>query len=146
MAKKSTPSGVMRKLSVLSLLLCAACSLNAQTNEVPKRTLSLDECVAIALDHNLTIQITRYNPMIAGYSLAGIYGDYEPTLSLSVIHDYSLSPGGVDDQGRPFGGTESESDRLSGGLQGLLPLGTTYNLGGSFSDRVDDQPLFGEFE
>lgn len=136
----------MRNLTVLSLVFCMAFSLKAQTNAVTTRTLSLDECIAIALEHNLTIQITRYNPMIAQFTLAGSYGGYEPTLSLSVQHDYSQSPGGVDDQGRPFGGTETESDRISGGLQGLLPLGTTYNLGGSFSDRVDDQPLFGEFE
>ena len=129
----------MRKLSVLSLLLCAACSLNAQTNEVPKRTLSLDECIAIALEHNLTIQITRYNPMIAGYSLAGTYGDYEPTLSLSGQHDSSISPGGIDSEGRRFEGTEAESDRISGGLQGFLPWGTTYSLGGSFNDQTVDR-------
>jgi len=129
----------MRKLSVLPLIVCAACSLNAQTNEVPKRTLSLDECIAIALDHNLTIQITRYNPMIAGYSLAGVYGDYEPTLSMSGQHDSSISPGGIDSEGRRFEGTEAESDRISGGLQGYLPWGTTYGLGASFNDQTVDR-------
>jgi outer membrane protein TolC len=136
----------MRNLTLLSVLLCAALSVEAQTNGVTTRALSLEDCITVALEHNLTIQITRYNPMIAQYTLAGSYGEYEPTLSLSVEHDYSLSPGGVDDQGRPFGGTESESDRISGGFQGFLPFGTFYNLGAGFSDRVDDQPGFGKFE
>jgi outer membrane protein TolC len=130
----------MRRLTVLSMLLCAACSLKAQTKELPQRALSLEECIVIALDHNLTIQITRYNPMMARYSLAGIYGDYEPTLSLSGQHDESLSPGGVDDQGRPFVGTETENDRISGGLQGYLPWGTTYSLGAGFNDTIVDRP------
>src|SRR5688572_12183587 len=146
MAKKSTPSGAMRNFSILSLFLCAVLSLKAQTSTVQSRALSLEDCITVALEHNLTIQITRYNPMIAQYSLAGSYGDYEPTLSLSVQHDYSLSPGGVDDEGRPFGGNETDVDRISGGFQGLLPFGTTYNLGAGFSDRIDDQPLIGEFE
>lgn len=129
----------MRKLTVLSMLLCAACLLKAQTNGVTTRALSLEECIAIALDHNLTIQITRYNPMIAGYSLAGSYGDYEPTLSLSGQHDYSLSPGGIDSEGRRFEGTEAEANRIGGGLQGFLPWGTTYSLGGSLNDQTVDR-------
>ena len=136
----------MRNFSILFLLLCAVLPLKAQTNSVQSRALSLEDCITIALEHNLTIQITRYNPMIAQYSLAGSYGDYEPTLTLSAQHDYSLSPGGVDDEGRPFGGNETDVDRISGGLQGLLPLGTVYSLGANFADRIDDQPLVGEFE
>jgi outer membrane protein TolC len=140
MAKKFTLFREMKTPTILSLLLCATLTLEAQTNGVQPRALSLEECIAIALEHNLTIQITRYNPMIASYSLAGIYGDYEPTLSLSSQHDYSLSPGGVDAEGRGFVGTETEVDRIGGGLQGLLPWGTTYNLGASFSDRTDERP------
>ncbi len=140
MTKNFTLSGAMRKATVLSLLVCAALSYEARAGEAPQRALSLEDCVAIALEHNLTIQITRYNPMIARYALAGSYGDYEPTLSLSGIHDYRISPGGVDSEGRSFEGTETEVDRISGGLQGYLPWGTTYSLGASFADQNVDRP------
>lgn len=124
------------------MLIGAACCLKAQTNPIPARTLSLEDCIAIALEHNLTIQITRYNPMIAGYTLAGNYGAYEPTLSLSGQHDSSVSPGGIDTQGRRFEGNDTDSDRIGGGLEGILPWGTTYSLGAGFNDSTVERTFF----
>ena len=103
---------------------------------VLERWMSLQDCIAIALEHNFTIQIARYNPQIARYNLWGSYGVYDPNFSASVNHTYNLSPGGVDAQGRPFVGSESESDNLQAGLQGLLPWGLSYNLGGSANDQT----------
>src|SRR5207237_6146224 len=78
-------------------------------------------------------------PEIALYNLNISYAGYDPTFSLAGEHDYSLSPGGIDAQGRSFGGTSSETDRLSTGLRGLLPWGLTYDLGGSLGDRTGTQ-------
>jgi outer membrane protein len=103
---------------------------------VLERWMSLQDCIAIALEHNFTIQIARYNPQIARYNLWGSYGVYDPNFSASVDHTFNLSPGGVDAQGRPFVGSQSESDNLQAGLQGLLPWGMTYNLGGSANDQT----------
>ena len=109
----------------------------ATTNTpVAERWMSLQDCIEIALQHNFTIQIARYNPQIARYNLWGAYGAYDPVFTASVDHSYNLSPGGVDAQGRPFVGTESEADTLRSGLSGLLPWGLTYSLGGSASDQT----------
>ncbi|HWD92893.1 MAG TPA: TolC family protein [Verrucomicrobiae bacterium] len=104
------------------------------------RKMSLQDCIQVALEHNFTIKIARYNPALARYNLWGSYGVYDPTFSASYDHTYNLSPGGIDQQGRFFSGVESESDNLSGGLAGMLPWGLNYNLGVSASDQKGTQP------
>ena len=112
----------------------------AESGSSQRQVMTLEDCVRAALEHNLNLQIARYGPRIAHYTLDASYGGYDPSFSLSGEHDYSLSPGGVDAQGRPFQGTESESDRLSSGFQGLLPWGLFYNVGGSLSDQTTLRP------
>src|SRR5436190_19032440 len=109
----------MRILGILAFALAAgALAALAQTNAPEIRKLSLADCIEIALHHNLDVQISRYDPEIDRYALLGIYGAYEPTVSFSGEHDYNRSPGGIDPQGRPFGGTEAEADSFSLGLSG----------------------------
>jgi len=106
------------------------------STNVTERWMSLQDCIEVALKHNFTIQIGRYNPAIARYNLWGSYGVYDPNFTASVDHSFNLSPGGIDAQGRPFVGTESEGDTIQSGLSGLLPWGTTYSLGLNASDQT----------
>src|SRR5437899_10772439 len=130
----------MRTLrNTLAGLCVAAVAASAQTTDSITTSLTLEECIQTALQHNLDVQIKRYTPEIARYNLNSSYSGYDPTFSFGGEHDYSLSPGGIDAQGRPFGGTSSETDRLSTGLRGLLPWGLTYDLGGSLGDRTGTQ-------
>ena len=136
---KQSPSP-MRTLRITLAGFCVAVvAASAQTTDSITNSLTLEECIQTALQHNFDVQIKRYNPEIARYNLNSSYGGYDPTFSFSGEHDYSLSPGGIDAQGRPFGGTSSETDRLSTGLRGLLPWGLTYDLGGSLGDRTGTQ-------
>jgi outer membrane protein len=154
-------SGSMKRIGIfLAAVLCGFSTLAQETNaasggapkyssvpvpdralattnsQVTERWMSLQDCIETALQHNLGIQIARYNPEIARYNLWGSYGAYDPNFSASVNHTYNLQPGGVDAQGRPFVGSESEADILRSGLSGVLPWGTVYNLGGSTSDQT----------
>ena len=110
------------------------------TTNKPSRPLSLNDCIELALKHNFTIQIARFNPNLARYTLWGSYGVYDPTLNASVTHDYSLSPGGIDAQGRSFSGVESDTDNIRSGLSGMLPWGLNYNLGVQASDQTGNRP------
>ena len=116
--------------------------MTARAEAEQRRPLSLEECIRIALEHNFDIQITRLDPELAGFTLSGSYGSYDPTLSFGATHDYNLSPGGLDDQNRVYLGTESESDNLTGGLNGLLPWGLNYSLGIRMSDRYGSTPIY----
>lgn len=104
------------------------------------RVLSLDDCIKIALEHNLNVQISQLDPEVAGFSLKSSYAGYDPVFSLSGRHSYEISPGGLDDQGRLYIGTESEVDSFAGSIGGLLPWGTRYTFGASVNDRYGDAP------
>src|SRR5580765_8419681 len=102
----------------LSLIVVATIR-GAESDSAATRSMTLEECIQTALEHNFDVQIKRYDPAIARYNLNMSYAGYDPTFSFSGEHDYTLSPGGIDEQGRPFGGTDSETDRFSTGLRGL---------------------------
>src|SRR5690348_10677586 len=76
--------------------------LSGAKNATNERKLSLEECIEIALRHNLDVQIRRLSPDIARYTLRANYGSYDPSLSFSGEHDFNQSAGGVDAEGRPF--------------------------------------------
>ena len=85
----------MRRIRILLLLMGLTVSVLAQTN-TEVRTLSLEDCLHIALEHNLDVQIKRYDPEISRFTLGVAYGIYDPTFATSGGHDYSQSAGGFD--------------------------------------------------
>jgi outer membrane protein TolC len=132
-------------LLLLPLLAMRADSVEEQvrarlTERQGERVLALEDCIKLALENNLDVQISRLDPEVAGFQLRATYSSYDPSFSLSGEHSYQLSPGGLDDQGRTFAGTESETDTFAGSLSGLLPWGTVYNFGATLSDRYGTAP------
>src|SRR5437899_4172670 len=111
----------MRILGMLALVLGSAVAASAQTNAPETRKLALADCIEIALHHNFDVQVTRYDPELDRYALLGSYGAYDPAFTFSGQHSFNRSPGGVDPQGREFGGTETEADSVSAGFSGYLP-------------------------
>ena len=130
----------MRLLQGLLVLMVAGSTGLAQTEGREVRKLSLEDSIAIALQHNLDIQIRQYDPEIVHFNLGAVYGSYDPIFSAAGDHDYNQSPGGFDPQGRPFGGTETESDSFRSALQGILPWGLAYNLGVNLTDTYGTRP------
>jgi outer membrane protein TolC len=93
------------------------------------RQLSLHDCIELALKHNLDLQFDRYDPQISFYGLRADYGAYDPVLTLSGKHDYSESGSQLLSGGFTIPGAISDDNSFSSGISGLLPWGTTYNLG-----------------
>ncbi len=110
--------------------------------ENPSRTLSLDQCVQMALERNLDVQIRRYDPEVAQFNLTVSYAVYEPVLGVQASRSSEQQPGGFDDQNRPFNGSSSDSDSFSGSIGGQLPWGMSYDLGGGFNNTYGDRPEF----
>jgi outer membrane protein len=133
-------SAAMKLFGIVSLFIATTATVVAQTNAPETRKLSLAECIEISLEHNFDVQIVRFNPQIARYTLAGSYGAYDPSLSLSGQHENSTQPGGVDTQGRIFAGSEAQINSFAAGLNGVLPWGMNYNLGASASDQWGTKP------
>ena len=130
----------MRLFGIFLVLVGATMAPPGRADTATNRNLSLEDCVQIALQHNLDVQIHRLNPDLSRLSLRAAYGAYDPNFSISGEHNYSQSPGGYDAQGRHYTGTESDVNQGNAGFSGLLPWGLTYTLGGSMSDTYGLYP------
>ncbi len=117
-------------------------TLDAGEPGQPVRTLSLEQCVQMALERNLDVQIRRYDPEVSRFNVSISYAVYEPVLGLQYSRNGEQQPGGFDDQNRPFSGSESDTDSFSGGINGLLPWGMEYQLGGGLNNTYGDRPEF----
>jgi outer membrane protein TolC len=113
-------------------------SLALETNvPVNARQLSLQDCIQLTLQHNIELQIDRYNPQIALYALKAAYAPYDPTAAFSGQHSHSKS-GPVFLGTNIIGGTVSDQDSFSTSVGGLLPFGTSYRLTGTTADTVQN--------
>ncbi len=136
------------KTLILGILTAAFWVTAAQEGEAERRPLTLRECIQLAIQNNLELQIERYNPQLALFGLKGSYGAYDPTLALSGQHRYSKS-GETLFQGRyPVPGQKTETDSFNSSVGGLLPWGTRYNLSATATDtdgtRFEFDPLLGQ--
>ncbi len=137
---KAQNSGFMKYFSVVIFYAWLAVAASAQTNPTLEATntvpngskMSLQDCVAEALKHNLDVQIQRYNPAIDLYDLRASYGTaYDPTLSASGSHNFNVQPGGFFD-GLPLPSETIKIDTFSSGISGELPLtGLQYDFSGN---------------
>jgi outer membrane protein len=93
-------------------------------------SLTLDEAIRLALEHNLDLQVARYTPLIAEYDRRALYGAYDPTFTAGIRRDNNLrEAGGLNlNTGNTTPGTRSRSYGGDLGLGGLLPSGATYDL------------------
>jgi outer membrane protein TolC len=130
----------MRLFGILLALAGTTLGLFGQTNTLETRKLTLEDCIQVALEHNLDVKIKRFNPEISRFTLRAAYGPYDPSLSVSGGHDYSVSPGGITSQGLNYPGTEMDINNFSSTLSGMLPWGTTYSFGAQASDTYGTEP------
>ena len=125
----------MRKF-VLSLSLSCLVGLvnvSAQTNQY---SMSLDEAVRRAIEHNFEVRIENFNPEIERYRLEGAYSAYVPNFQSSIIYDSNTTEGGLNRvTGEPFPASTTENTTVSAGLKGLLPFGLTYDVSPDISHR-----------
>jgi outer membrane protein len=124
----------MKIFSVVSVFFLAVLTVAAQTNTDAgaTRAMSLQDCVQEALQHNLDLQIQRYNPQISLYSLNANYGGYDPTFNFSGTHAYNDS-GTEFQNGQHVAGSDYNEDSFSSSFNGSTPWGMTYELGGNVS-------------
>ena len=130
----------MRILRAALCLIVFSLAAGAQPPTPVVRQLSLDDCIVITVQHDLRLQIARYDPIIARFTLAGGYGAYDPAFDFSGQHQYARSANGVDSEGRPLPGRETDQNIFSTGVGGLLPWGLNYRLQADASDRSDFRP------
>jgi len=126
----------MRLLTILLTLAGASMAALAQPKATEVRKISLEECIQDALKRNFDLQIARYNPPMALADLRAAYAGWDPNLSLSGNHNFSLSGGGFNATTVTNLTPPSISDRNSfnSALGGLTPWGLSYSLQGGVSE------------
>lgn len=127
----------MKKIGIILFLAASLAGLSAQTNAAAARPMSLTDCFAAALKHNLDVQIEQTVPQVSLYNLQAAYGGYDPTLSLSGQHDHDRFGGAVTNG-------FSNDDTFKSDIGGSLPLGTTYDLFGNVQDTPTEESSSGQ--
>ena len=136
----------LQKLALGALVATtAALPGSAQTpaQKATTRTLTLQECIQLALQHNLSLQISRIDPQRSFYDLEASYQVYDPTLTGSYNYVDRTSPAGViPGSSVPLPPSKSKIDSFGLGLGGTLPTdtGLQYDL---TSGNSYQRPLFG---
>jgi len=111
---------------------------SAQTPMPPRRNwvVGSDELIRIALTNNLSILISAVQPNIDQYSLNGLYGAYEPSLTFNATHSYdSFPPGIFASAGLYYPSTTEQINSYTPGLTGATPWGLSYSFTGPLSEQ-----------
>jgi outer membrane protein TolC len=122
----------MKRSGLIWGLLCCAVAAQAQSNKL--QSLTLEQAIQMAIEHNLNLKIQRYIPELDQFTLGAAYGTaYEPAFNVTNRESFSANPG------RIFNGIQSPAQNLNdqnyqfgiGGANGgyaLTPWGLQYNL------------------
>lgn len=94
-----------------------------------QKTLTLREAIALALENNKDVEVTRQNVRIAEFDLQATRGFYEPRLIGQTYYERSKTPVFSFFGGGPDGSLTQSGIVVNGGLQGQLEkYGTQYNV------------------
>lgn len=110
-----------------------------------EREVTLEDCIQLALENNLAIQIERLGPQISTFDLKSSYGAYDPAFEFGVTRLQRDSPGGFDTIRQTlFPGAQVSQKQYDMGLSGQLPTGLTYDVGMNVRDTQSTSFFFDE--
>lgn len=93
------------------------------------RALTLRECIARALEHNLDVQLERLNPRLESWNIVREQGAFDPAwTSRATYRDATEALGPERQVALGVGSLDSQELRFVTGLDGRLPTGLQYNL------------------
>ncbi|HUD46757.1 MAG TPA: TolC family protein [Candidatus Baltobacteraceae bacterium] len=109
-----------------------------QSTKPPKKdwVVNAEELTRIALTNNLDIRISEIQPKLDQFYVNGLYGAYEPTLTMNASHSYDSFPSGVFTQaGLVYPATTEQINSYGPGLSGFAPWGLNYSFTGPLSEQ-----------
>jgi outer membrane protein TolC len=128
---------MLRRLTcgILSAALLAprfAPAADAPTPPSAPPPLTLDEAIRLALARNSSIKVQSFSRDIARANVLAAYGQFDPSLNFQRSYSQSDNPAlASPDTGLRSPATFTQTDNYSLSLNGLLPWGLGYSLGGS---------------
>jgi outer membrane protein TolC len=98
--------------------------------------VNAEQLIRIALTNNLDIRISEIQPKLDQFSLNGLYGAYQPNLTMNATHSYDSFPSGVFTQeGLVYPATTEQINSYGPGLSGFTPWGLNYSFTGPLSEQ-----------
>jgi len=127
--------------STLTLVALLLGTFPQPVNGAAVQPVALQDCLQMALERNLDIQIERYSSLFAENDLNIAYAGYEPALGLGSQRNFSRRGGGIDEFNRETPPSETTTDLINTDLNGVLPwTGMRYNL---FMDLSESHGMSG---
>lgn len=116
--------------------------------EIPDGPITLEQCIKIALENNLNLRVTNYQPRLSKLNLDGVYSAYDPNLSLRLNEGNSVRKARVNPLEFTSPTSETDSFFQNFGLSGLLPSNTSYGIslrGSESTGASSDGTPFGSY-
>jgi len=137
-------------MNLLAWILCAAAwTGNGDDKEAAPRStarrqlpISAREAVNLSLNHNLDIEVARFQPWIEDQNIFSAMGVWDHTLYANVSSGRDVSPGVSQLSGAAR--LRNDDVAFTVGLRKLLPFGASYDLSFS-SDRSESNNQFLNF-
>ncbi len=125
------------------MMLCFSLVSTSWAEDDATVTMSLKECVILALGEAYNLKIQNLDQAIAAAQLGAARASYDPVLTASVSFSDVTAPGGIDTRTGSFEQSETQTYNASAQITGLLPSGGQYTIGAS---AVDTEGTRGPFE
>ena len=130
------PHCLMSLKKLILGIFASAMLLTANASEIPSGAVTLEQCIQLALENNLSLRITNYQPRLAALNLQGSYGAYDPRFSIGGTDSFRESKGRENPLEFTIPSSETDSFRHNIGLNGVTPFGTRYNIGLNSSETT----------
>lgn len=131
-------------MKFLTLVCCGVLGVfgaNAQTTN--GRSLTLQEVIQQAVEHNFSVEVSRYQPKLDQLTLGGDYGAFDPTFTARGSDNNNASGGGFNTTvNEDIPASQSDDQNYQVGFNGLLPSGLTYSLNTTV-DKISGSNPFG---
>ena len=119
---------------ILPVFLLALCVLALAT------PLALDDAIQLALQHNQRIKVSEFSPQIARANVLTAYGTFDPAITFRRSYSETETPGPL----APFARRSiTQTDNYSLSLDGLMPWGMSYSLGGTATNLRGNATPYG---
>ncbi len=130
-------------MNLIAWILCTASLAGGDEKEEPVRRraipLSAREAVGLSLNHNLDIEVARFQPWIEDQNVFAAMGAWDHTAYATVSDARSVAPGTTIVNGVPRVHTDTAVLQL--GVRKTTPLGLAYDVNFT-SDRTDTNDQF----
>jgi outer membrane protein TolC len=116
-------------LKKLILGFSAALGLTAASaTEIPNGPITLEQCIQLAIENNLNLRITNYQPRLAAIGLQSVYSAYDPNFNIGISGGNRINRKRENPLQFEIPTSTTDSFSHNYGLSGVLPTNTRYNL------------------